>query len=110
MKTKPSGNFIGADFAYLDRRSVHAMLHGYGDGREIRYQKFFAEFSRNHPNADIEELIAAYARSMPAAPTSHVLAFGRAVREAVQKIRAHWGRLPFLGKVMAAIAAVLFLY
>lgn len=49
-------NLINKDYAYLDARSITAMLHGHGDGRE----KAFCKFAISHAALDEQALIAAY--------------------------------------------------
>lgn len=41
--------------------SVHAMLHGYGDRREKRFQRFERNYLKSHPDASDPAVLEAYA-------------------------------------------------
>ena len=50
------------DHAAKSRGSVHAMLHGYGDGREKKYERFVKYHRRSKSNASDLDLLLAYER------------------------------------------------
>lgn len=61
----PAVPSIRIDYAYLDRRSVHAQLHGYGDGREKRLERFVTNYKKSFPSASEEEALNIYRNWTP---------------------------------------------
>ena len=55
-----SGGVLGIDFAFLDSRSLNAQLHGYGDGRGERYDRFYERMIRLYPTMPLETLNRIY--------------------------------------------------
>lgn len=55
-------NRLFADHIATGPRSVHAMLNGYGDGREKRFKRFERRFMKINPDADELDLAKAYAK------------------------------------------------